>query len=172
MKMKKILPVLVVLVVVFFFTGITKNNATTGNFVKSTKLEDRSYYAETVLTLELVNLSIGNYYGLLVGANQNSWDYQWDNFTAREGYITREIVHFNTQTYLDNTSQEIQTLLIILYDIDNDQDTTVTELDSITYHVNTIKQQISPEYWGWRIVAGVGIISFGGIIIAIIKQFF
>ena len=113
----------------------------TGNFITPS---NRDYYPETILSVELTNLTLNSYYGLLVGANQGLDDKQWDNFTARSELMTREIIHFQSQTYLTNQSQEIQYLLVELYDIDNNSHVNPTRLDLMTDDLVHISDQLNP----------------------------
>lgn len=144
-------------------------NAVTGNFFRNK--QDVNYYPETKGTLYLTNLSIGYYYGLLIGANQNKTDQQWINFTASGSTIDMPFIHFDKQSYFDNRTQEIQNLFIILYSITSDNDNSPVQLDTLTLYVVTIKQQINPPFVGMLLFVIFGSIAFMNIVLAFVKQF-
>jgi len=129
------------------------------------------YYPETQATLTLTNLSIGYKYGLLLGANQNASDQQWINFTAIDYQMAIPFVHFDRQSYIDNRSQPITYLYIILYGISSNTDTSPTKLDSINLTLVTIKDQFNPYFWGMVLVVfGLSLVGIN-IIYTIIKEF-
>lgn len=148
--------------------GSISSQASTGEFVIPT---NRDYYPETVLTIRLTNLTTDSYYGLLVGANQVVVDQQWDNFTATSASMNRSLIHFNTQTYLTNQSQEIKYLLCKLYDIDNDSHVNPTRLSIITYDLVRISDQLNPYVLGMLLVVGVSSLVIINIIFVFLKKF-
>jgi len=123
-------------------TGPVQATNETGNFIRTNSLD---YYPETVYTLDLTNLTVNSYYGILIGVNQFSYDYQWLNFTAAATTASKDFIHFDTQTYLDNTSSPIQYLLIYLYNMTGDADANPYFLDSINLYLITVHDQLNPS---------------------------
>jgi hypothetical protein len=140
----------------------------TGDFVVPT---NRDYYPETVLTIQLTNLTTDSYYGLLIGANQAIDDYQWDNFTATSTSMNRTIIHFNTQTYLTNQSNDIEYLLCKLYDIDNNSHVNPPRLSYMTYDLVRISDQLNPNVLGMLLVVGLSSLIIINIVFVFIKKF-
>lgn len=151
--------ILLVLVPIISTSGATSG----GDFIIP---DNRDYYPETILTLQLENLTVNDNYAILIGANQNTSDQQWDNFTADSTSMEREIIHFNTQTYLTNQSQEIDNLLIELYDNQS------TRLSLITFPLVRIKDQINPYLFGMLLVVGVSSIVLMNILFVLVKVFY
>ena len=135
--------------------------AVTGNFVHPDRPD---YYPETVLTLQLTNLTINQTYAIKIGANQFSYDWQWVNFTATATDMSFEVIHFDKQSYLTNQSQDIQVLLIELYSNN-------TRIDLITYDLVRPTQLINPYFLGMLIVVLIGTLVMLTILLSIVKQF-
>lgn len=144
------------------FFPVLQGNATTGNFILP---NNRDYYPETVLEIQLTNLSVWEQYNILIGANQAIEDQQWDNFTATSQTMVREIIHFDKQSYLTNQSQDIEYLLIELYDSNN------IRLSLITYDLVRTSQQLNPFLIGMLIVVIVSSFVLMNIILVLVKYF-
>lgn len=151
-----------------YVTVSSSIETSTGYFVIPS---NRDYYPETVLTLRMANLTEDDYYGILIGANQVTADQQWNNFTATSASMNRSIIHFNTQTYLDNQSQDIQYLLIKLYYVINDSNTNIAQLSLITYDLVRISDQLNPYVLGMLLVVGVSSLVIINIIFVFLKKF-
>lgn len=173
--MKKVVRFVLIFLFFFLLLGSVytfETNNAKGDLEKFVRPNSLDYYPETVLNISLSNLTLENYYGLLVGANQDIPDQRWINFTATSTTANFSIIHFDTQNYLDNNSQEIYFLLIILYDIDSDIDTTVIQLDIITFTLVTIKEQLNPAFLGMLLVVLVITFVVVNIFIVLVKKFF
>jgi len=144
------------------------SSGNSGNF----KIEDqRNYYPETELTLTIMNLTTNAYYGLLVGANQATYDYNWYNFTATGVNMEITIIHFKGQSLLDVDGNELYRLQINLYGIDNDSDTSAELLDTIWYNVVSYDNQLPEEFFSLFIVSAVFIIVIANLVIIFFKKY-
>ncbi len=156
---------ILVSVLVGFSSSITPVSAS-GNFDSDANLD---YYPETLLTLNLQNLTSGQMYGILIGANQASINQAWNNFTATGTTETRIFSHFKTQAYIDNFSQVINILRIELYNITSNSDTSPVLIDQINYNLVTIKQQLDPYFWGMLLFVVLSSIVLMNILRVIVK---
>ena len=129
---------LTIISILFLITTI--NSVTAGNILKPTQTNNY-YYPETNYELTLTNLTLTEQYALLIGANQLSTDQSWYNFTAIAITQTITINHFRQQSLLDNNSEQIEVLLLVLYNQQNIQ------LDYYYLPIKYISEDLSLDGW-------------------------
>ena len=134
-----------------------------GNFYFASQ-QELIYYPGSQFECTLTNLSVGYEYDLLIGADQNSYDYQWLNFTASKNEQTIKFIHFDQQSMLDNTSTELTRLLLELYYSD-------TKLDSVYLTLRPYSSQLNPWFLGGITVTILEAAFFLGFLIIIIRRF-
>jgi len=143
-----------------------------GNFEKSELLNEIRYYPGTSFSLHVTNLSVGYYYGIQIGANQFVYNQQWINFTAGNFHQIITFSHFINQEMIDNQSNPISHLLIYLWSIDSNSDTSPTKLDTYTLIVNNYSDSWNTGFIGTILYVGlIFVVMITGILV-LLRLFF
>lgn len=156
--MKKIMFFQVILVLII---GISISPSFAVDFIEDPK---QKYYPSTNFELQITNLTIGNDYSVLLGADQSTVDKQWYNFTATKKSMTFTLIHFHKSSLFDENNILLSRLKIEIYSSDTLQDTTY-------YRIVDLEDQFNLQGYLNLITASVGIMFIIFLTYIIVKYF-